>query len=129
MDFTKLKTEISSECEKMSKREVGCRGISVSDVVIVEGVLLFCDADICEMFDACICLETYLHVCAARRNTRRKKKNQEYQLTYDEWYEHKLGVHYQQYKTMQLANVPNVFRIDASSDFWSTRAKSAAIIL
>ena len=97
-------------------------------VVIVEGVLLFCDADICQMFGACIWLETDMHRCAFRRNTRRKKKNQDDQLTYLEWYEHKMWVHYQQYKTMQLANVPNAFRIDASSDLWTIHAKAAAII-
>ena len=56
-----IEKQISSECEKMSKSEIGCSGISVSDVVIAEGVLLFCDADISEMFDACIWLETDMH--------------------------------------------------------------------
>ena len=118
----------SSVCETVGKREKGCSGISVRDVVIVEGFLLFCDADICKMFDACIWLETDMRTCASRRNTRRPKKNQTVQLTYNKWYEHQVWVHYQQYKSMQLANVPHVCKIDASSDVETIQAQVAAII-
>jgi len=62
VDFTIIKN-ISSECETMSKRESGCTGNSTSNVVIVEGFLLFCDADICKMYDACILAgDRYAHL-------------------------------------------------------------------
>ena len=112
----------------MSKRESGCTGNSTSNVVIVEVVLLFCDADICKMFDACIWLETDMRTCAIRRNTRRPKKNQTVQLTYNKLNEHTVWVHYHHYKSMQLANVPHVCKIDASADFETTQAQAAAII-
>ena len=115
-------------CETVGKWENGCSGIFVRDVVIVEGFLLLCDAYICQMIDACIWLETDMHRCAIRRNARRRKRNQEDQLTFHEWYEHKIGVHFQQYRTMQLTNAPNAFKIDASLDLRTICGKAAEII-
>ena len=69
-----------------------------------------------------------MRTCAIRRNTRRPKKNQTVQLTFNKWYEHEMWVHYQQYKSMQLANVPHVCKTDASSVFETIQAQAAAII-
>ena len=69
-----------------------------------------------------------MRTCAIRRNTRRPKKNQTVQLTYNKLYEHTVWVHYQHYKSMQLANVPHVCKIDASADVETTQAQAAAII-
>ena len=112
----------------MSKRESGCTGNSISNVVIVEGVLLFCDADICQMFDACMWLETDMHRCAIRRNARRRKRNQEDQLTFHEWYELEIWANFQQYRTVQLTNAPNAFKIDASLDLRTICGKAAGHI-
>ena len=73
-------------------------------------------------------LETDLRTCAIRRNTRKPKKNQSVQLTYNNLYEHTVWVQYQHYKSMQLASVPHVCKIDASADFETTQAQAAAII-
>ena len=93
--------------------------------MIVEGFLLFYDAAICQMLDACIWLETDMDRCAIRRSARSKKKSKAGFTRFQQWYEHEVWVSFQQYRTVQLTNARYALKIDGALDL-ATISRQAA---
>ena len=93
--------------------------------MLVESFLLFYDAAICQMLDACIWLETDIDRCAIRQSARGKKKSKARWTRFQQWYELEVWASFQQYRTVQLTNARYALKIDGALDL-ATISRQAA---
>ena len=125
VDFSLLRNKIFTVCDAVRKdKKNGCSNSEIN-VVIVEGFLLFYDAAICQMLDACIWLETDMTRCAIRRSARSKKKSKAGFTRFQQWYELEVWASFQQYRTVQLTNARYALKIDGALDL-ATISRQAA---
>jgi len=81
-------------------------------VVVVEGFLLFHDAELASMFDATFWIEVDCDTCCERRHMRDAPHVPK--SRFKEWYEGLVWSHFERYQAKQLANAPSAHSLNGT---------------
>ena len=81
-------------------------------IIIVEGSLLFHNAELCKMLDTQLWLEAKYDTCC--RRYRRGRKEGQQQCDFEDMYPQKAWVHFYKHSAVQLTNAPGALHLDGT---------------